>query len=126
LSIAPAVLAVAVLAVAAREPRRTGATRPAPGLSLRPFDARFQRFLLILVVFTLGNSSDAFLVLRAQQAGLSVVGVLGMMITFNVVDAVISGPAGALSEPDGRRRVIVAGWLVYALIYLGFALLKTV
>ncbi len=89
---------------------------------MRGFDARFKGFLLIVVVFTLGNSSDAFLILRAQERGLSVLGVMGMLVTFNLVYTLVSGPAGALSDRIGRRRLIAGGWLAYGLIYLGFAL----
>ncbi len=82
----------------------------------------FRLFLLIMVLFTLGNSSDAFLILRAQNTGLSVPGVLGMMLSFNLVYTLLATPAGALSDRLGRRRVLLAGWLVFALSYLGFAL----
>ena len=68
-----------------------------------------------MIIFTVGNSSDAFLVLRAQQAGLPVLGVLGMVLSFNVVYSLLSGPAGAISDRIGRRRVLTAGWIVYAL-----------
>lgn len=121
-SIIPAVLAVIVLALAAREQHVEAASSTAPQLSLRGFDGRFRRFLFVVVLFTLGNSADAFLVLRAQERGLSVIGVLGMLATFNLVYAVISGPAGALSDRVGRRQLIIGGWLVYGLLYLGFAL----
>jgi MFS family permease len=73
----------------------------------------------------LGNSSDAFLILRAEERGLSVVAILAMVATFNGVYALVSGPAGALSDRIGRRRLIVGGWLTYGLIYLGFALVQT-
>ena len=122
-SIIPAALAVIGLALGAREtpiPTDRRAAR-APSFSLAAFDARFKFFLFIVVLFTLGNSSDAFLILRAQAAGLPVLGVLGMMITFNAVYTLVSGPAGALSDRVGRRRLIVGGWAVYGLIYLGFA-----
>lgn len=125
LCIVPAILAVAALACFARETKSKSPPNSLQKLSLRPFDARFKKFLLITVVFTLGNSSDAFLILRAQQAGLSVAGILGMMICFNIVYTVAAGPAGALSDRVGRRRVIIAGWLGYAFIYLGFAFADT-
>ncbi|MFQ5578899.1 MAG: MFS transporter, partial [Anaerolineae bacterium] len=124
LSVIPAVLAVLVLAVGAKDvPPAPGAPRRSPpGLSLRGFDVRFRRFLAVVVLFTLGNSSDAFIILRAQERGLSVPGVLAMLVTFNVIYAALSGPAGKLSDRVGRQKLIVSGWLAYALIYLGLAL----
>ena len=120
-SLIPAVMAVVLLAVAAREvapPATAGASRRA----LQPGLARgFRTYLAVVVVFTLGNSSDAFLILRARSVGLSVTGVLGMMLVFNLVYALLAGPAGALSDRIGRRRLLTAGWSVYALVYLGFA-----
>jgi MFS family permease len=121
ISTVPAVLAVIGLAVLAQETPIPKEKRQAPQLSLAGFDARFKLFLLIVVLFTLGNSSDTFLVLRAQAAGLPVLGVLGMMMTFTFVYTLVSGPAGALSDKIGRRRLIIGGWLVYGVIYLGFA-----
>lgn len=121
ISIVPAVLAVLVLVVGARNVPVTS-QRGRPRLSLAGFDPRFKRFLLVMVLFTLGNSSDAFLVLRAQSLGLSVAGVMGVLVLFNLVYALISTPAGALSDRIGRRKVIVGGWLAYAAIYLGFGL----
>lgn len=96
--------------------------RGRPTLSWRGLPVLFRRYVLVVVLFTLGNSADAFLVLRAQERGLSVLGVLGMLATFNLVYAVVSGPAGALSDKIGRRKLLVGGWLVYALLYLGFGL----
>jgi MFS family permease len=121
-SIVPAILAVLVLALGAQEVPVTKEMHRPPGLSLQGFDARFKGFLFIIILFTLGNSSDAFLILRARERGLSTLGVMGMLVTFNLVYAMISGPAGALSDRIGRRRLIVGGWLAYGFIYLGFAL----
>lgn len=119
-SLIPAVLAVLSLAIGARDVRVKEKRQP-PSLSLKGFDTPFKVFLVIVCIFDLGNSSDAFLVLRAQERGLSVLAVLAMLITFNLVYALVSGPAGAWSDRIGRRRIIVGGWLAYSLIYLGFA-----
>jgi MFS family permease len=121
LSTIPAVLAVLVLAFGAREVKSASPSAP-PRLSLRELSPSFKRFLAIVALFTLGNSSDAFLILRAQERGLSLVGTLGMLIAFNLVYALVAGPAGALSDRLGRKRLILVGWAVYSMIYLGFAL----
>jgi MFS family permease len=120
-SLAPAFLAVLVLALGARE---VATARPlgAPKFGLRELGRPFIVFMIIVGLFDLGNSSDAFLVLRAQERGLSVLGVLGMLITFNLIYTLVSTPAGSLSDRLGRRTVILGGWVVYGLIYLGFAL----
>lgn len=121
ISLIPAALAVFTLALGAKDVPVKGATS-APSLGFKGLGRPFLLFMLIVGIFDLGNSSDAFLVLRAQERGLSVVGVLGMLITFNLIYTLISTPAGALSDRIGRRRLLVGGWLVYALIYLGFGL----
>ncbi|MDY7079814.1 MAG: MFS transporter [Chloroflexota bacterium] len=121
ISLVPAFLAVLSLALGAEDVPVTE-TRERPRISFRGMGRRFAIFMLIVGIFDLGNSSDAFLVLRAQERGLSVIGVLGMLVTFNLVYTLVSTPAGSLSDRIGRRRLIVGGWLVYAVIYLGFAL----
>ncbi len=121
IGIVPAVLGVLVILLGASDVS-TRRKADAPRLSLAGMDARFRRFMVVILLFTLGNSADAFLILRAQERGLSVVGVLGMLATFNLIYAAISGPAGGLSDRIGRRRVLLFGWTVYGLLYLGFAL----
>lgn len=121
LSIIPAIIAVLVLIFGAKETAKKLEGK-LPTFSLAGFDRRFKFFLLIIVLFTLGNSSDSFLVLRAQNLGASVVAILAMVFTFNVLYAVVAGPAGRLSDKFGRRRVIITGWIIYAVVYLGFAL----
>jgi MFS family permease len=121
ISLVPAVLAVLSLAFGARDVPVTKA-RQRPRISFRGLGKRFAIFMLVVGIFDLGNSSDAFLVLRAQNLGISVVGVLGILVVFNVVYTLVSTPGGSLSDRVGRRRVIVGGWLIYAVIYLGFAL----
>jgi MFS family permease len=120
ISILPAFLAVITLALVAKDVPVQG-QRAAPKFSLRGMGRPFVTFLVIVSIFTLGNSSDAFLVLRAQDLGVTVSGILVMLVMFNLIYSLISTPAGSLSDRIGRRRLIIGGWLVYALIYLGFA-----
>jgi len=123
-SLVPAFLAVLALIVGAKEVTVSG-RRAMPKFALRGLGRPFLVFMVIVAIFDLGNSSDAFLVLRAQERGISVIGILAMLATFNLVYTLISTPAGSLSDRIGRRRLIVGGWLVYAAIYLGFALAQT-
>ncbi|MCD6577142.1 MAG: MFS transporter [Anaerolineaceae bacterium] len=124
-SLIPAVLAVLSLAIGAKETKVKG-TREAPAFSFKALGKRFVVFMLIVGLFDLGNSSDAFLVLRAQERGMSVIGILGMLAVFNLVYSLISTPAGLLSDKVGREKLIIGGWIVYALVYLGFGLADTI
>jgi MFS family permease len=126
----PAVLGVIVLLVFVREKRgeeglgdglKTGASTAKGG-----FDIRFKIFLAIMAVFTLGNSSDFFLILRAQNLEVPLVQVTLMLALFNATYAVTSLPMGILSDRLGRRRVISLGWFIYGLVYLGFALASSI
>ena len=123
LSLIPAVLAVLSLALGAQDVPVT-AQRAAPKFAFRSLGKPFVIFILIVGLFDLGNSSDAFLILRAQERGLSVVGVLAMVATFNLIYSLVSAPAGALSDRIGRRKLLIGGWLIYALIYLGFGMAR--
>ncbi|MBI4294958.1 MAG: MFS transporter [Chloroflexi bacterium] len=127
--IVPAVLGVLVLLFLVRERRPRLQPRPAGtgsrGLDLSAFkslDRRFKLFLLVAGLFTLGNSSDAFLILRAHNIGLSTLDILLVLVLFNAVYAAVSYPAGVLSDKLGRKLVILVGWAIYGMIYLGFAL----
>jgi MFS family permease len=104
-----------------REPRRAAVTErpggntgwmPPPGLRA-PLAAFF--------LFSLGNASDAFLLLRAAEMGYSAVGLTVLWSGFHVVKWLASAPAGRLADRFGTRRLILFGWSIYALVYLGFA-----
>jgi len=85
------------------------------------FDAKFKLFVLVVALFTLGNSSDAFLFLRAKSLGVNLVFIPLLWGLFNLVYTLSSTPAGILSDKIGRRKIILFGFLVYGLSYLGFA-----
>ena len=89
-----------------------------------PLGARFWSVLGVILLFTLGNSTDAFLLLRATQLGVatSLVPILWAML--HVVKSASSTPGGALSDRIGRKPLIVAGWLLYAAVYFAFALAR--
>jgi MFS family permease len=120
-SIIPGILAVIVLALGAVEISAKGKGAERKRLSFQEMDIRFRYFLLVVVLFTLGNSSDSFILLRGQERGLSILQVMGMALTFNAVYTVFAGPLGALSDRVGRRKLIIGGWIAYGLVYLGFA-----
>ena len=79
----------------------------------------------MVLIFTLGNSSDAFLLLKATDANISMVHIPILWMILHVVKAVTSTPGGILSDKIGRKRVIIAGWAVYGIIYIAFALTTT-
>ncbi len=130
-SIVPAVLGVVVLALGAKEVKEkpveteAGSGSGKKRVRFAELDARFKSFLLTVVLFTLGNSSDSFIVLRAQERGLSVLQTMFMLMTFTAIYTALSGPLGALSDRVGRRRLIIGGWLAYGLVYLGLAFSQT-
>ena len=125
ISIAPAFLAVLVLVIGAHDTAVTS-QREIPKFALLSLGKPFLVFMIIISIFELGNSSDAFLLLRAQERGLSVGGVLSMLIVFNLIYALIAAPAGGLSDHIGRSRVIIFGWLIYGIVYLGIGLSQSI
>jgi MFS family permease len=124
ISLVPAFLAVLSLIIGAKDVTVAG-QRAAPKFSLRGMGKPYNIFLIIVSIFTLGNSSDGFLVLRAQNLGISVTGILIMLSIYNLVMALVATPAGSLSDRVGRKRLIIGGWLVYSAIYFGFALAQS-
>jgi len=121
LSVIPALVSVYLIAKvkevlpAAREVKRSLKGQTDMG---RPFAL----FVLSIFVFTLGNSSNAFLILKAREVGLPAAGIPLIWLTYNVVGSVSSPVCGHLSDRIGRRPIILASFLVYALIYAGFGL----
>ena len=117
----PAALSIVVLFAGVRETARV-IPRPESGVQLGvPLSRRFWSFLVVLLVFTLGNATDAFILLRSTQLGVEPALVPILWAMLHVVKALTSTPAGALSDRLGRRPMLIAGWLLYAAVYLGFA-----
>jgi MFS family permease len=129
IGIIPAVLAVVVLLTLVHERKKAvatvkaGTTKPA---MITPFSNQFKLYLIIMALFTLGNSSDFFLILDAQHVKTPLLQVVLMLVLFNITYALISMPMGVLSDKIGRKRVITVGWLIYGLVYLGFALSSSI
>ena len=88
----------------------------------RSFPRPFWLFMLANALFTLGNSSDAFLALRSQNLGLTLLALLLTIVAFNATNAIVAWPAGALSDRIGRRGLIAGAWAIYAACYAGFAI----
>lgn len=127
-SILPAALAVLILVIGARDVEATKTANsivPTFRFTWNNLDRRVKAFILVIALFTLGNSSDAFIILRSQERGLSVLQILGMLLTFNAIYTLLSSPAGALSDRIGRKGLILAGWTIYGLVYLCLAFAKT-
>jgi len=126
LSFIPALAAVLIVFVFVHERDRNRAKAPSKaGGMVREMGAlgsEYRYFVMILCVFTLGNSSDAFLVLRAKDLGLSTVSIPLLWLFFNAVNTVCAVPGGMASDRVGRRGVIFSSFLLYGIVYLGFAL----
>jgi len=126
LTIIPGVLAVITL-TRVPEPVRTKPLEPVELLEpLEQVPARLKKYLLILSVFTLGNSSDAFLLLQLSQAGVPLMGLTLLWSAQHAIKALLTMRGGMLSDRLGRRSLIVSGWIIYAIVYAGFAFSQSI
>lgn len=116
---------VALLVVGLREQPRDRALENSLRLTLKPFDRNFRVYLLALVVFTLGNSSDAFLLVRAGELGVPTAYLPLLWCAFHMVKSSGSLLAGRAVDTIGPRPLILLGWMIYAAIYIAFALIHT-
>jgi len=139
IALVPGLLAVATIVIGVRDVRRDGIPADAVAVPAAPaegalrrvvgstsewrrFPAPFWLFMLANALFTLGNSSDAFLALRSQNLGLTLLALLLTIVAFNATNAIVAWPAGALSDRIGRRALVASAWLIYAACYAGFAM----
>lgn len=119
-SLAPAVLAVLMIFFIKEKKRAAAVQSERPKLSLKKFDGKFKFFVIIVGLFSLGNSSDFFLILRAEQAGVHTVMVPVIYLMFNLVYSLSAIPAGIAADKFGKRRVILIGFVLFAVVYYGF------
>ena len=120
----PAAVGVAILTAVRETGRGPSPGAAIPRLRLRGTPVAFRRLLAVMLLFTLGNSSDMFLILRAQQLGIGTGTVVLLFAVYSAVYAAASYPAGASSDRSGRKRGMMAGLAGFALVYAGFGLVR--
>jgi Arabinose efflux permease len=121
-SILPGIIAVLLIVFFISADGRAPITRAPFTLSLHGFDAGFVTFMVVIGLFSLGNSSNVFLILKAEQVGMSGGSISAAYLAFNAVYAVMSMPAGIVADRLGRRRIITVGFGIFACAYAGVAL----
>lgn len=125
ISMIPAFLGVLALFFV-RQPQEIRPSGKKLAFSWSRLDRKLKAFLILAFLFNLGNSSNQFLLLRASKMGVSASVVVLLYLVYNLSYGLLSYPAGRFSDRVGRKRVLVAGYLVYALVYFGFALVNKV
>ena len=126
LALVPGVISLVVLWARVREPAaHSPATMPAPIRFRAVFHGQFPRFVFAISIFALANATDAFLLLRATDLGVPIAAVPLLWGALHVSKTLFSVPGGALADRAGARTAMVAGWLLYALLSVGFALATT-
>jgi MFS family permease len=122
MSIIPGIIAVLLIIffITEKGKERTLAAER-PRLTLRHFNWRFRIFIVIAAIFAFGNSSDAFLILKAQQTGIQPTLIPIVYLTFNLLYALSAIPAGMAADRFGKRRIILLGFILFSLVYYGFA-----
>jgi MFS family permease len=123
LSMIPGVIAVLLIIFFITEKKKAVvAHADRPKLTFKHFDWKFKFFVAIAGLFAIGNSSDVFLILRAQQVGVSTVMVPVVYLLFNLVYSLSAIPAGIAADKFGKKRVILLGFILFAFLYYGFAI----
>ncbi|HEX6162152.1 MAG TPA: MFS transporter [Vicinamibacterales bacterium] len=122
LTIIPGALAVLTLTrVPEQAPPKVPEVPRVPGGPKGRLPGPLKKYLWILAIFTLGNSSDAFLLLQLSQAGVPLIGLTMLWSAQHAIKALITMRGGILSDRFGRRTLIISGWVIYAIVYAGFA-----
>jgi len=124
LSFVPAFIGVILLSFFVKEKRKVSKSSTDFQFNWKKLDPSFKLFLLISIIFALGNSSNAFIILRAQNLGLSVTMVILVYVLFNFVYAIFSLPAGIISDKVGPKKILLIGFFLFAIIYFLFGFIK--
>jgi MFS family permease len=125
LAIVPGLLAVSMIALVKERPLALGA-KSKPDISPRQLPGAYWRYLVVIALFGIGNSSNSFLILETKDIGASLVMTVLIYAAFNLVAALISYPAGFLSDRWGRKNILLLSFIIFFLAYLGFALTRNV
>jgi MFS family permease len=122
LAVVPGILSLIVLwrGVSDADPELPDEPRPRSN-SAEPLGSAFATYIAVVVVFTLGNASDAFLLLRAAELGVPAAAIPLLWVLLHVGKSAFSVPGGMAADRFGARIVILVGWGTYALVYVGFA-----
>ncbi len=121
ISMLPAVLGLAVLLFVKEKKKTACSQRERFWKNIKKLNGNLKLYLLVAFIFTLGNSSNAFLLLKAKSIGFTDTNVVLLYLIYNLSAAALSIPFGRLSDKIGRKKVLVAGYLVFSAVYLGFA-----
>ena len=122
ISMVPGIIAILVIIFFIKEKKKAlPARHDRPKLTLAHFDWRFKFFVLITTIFAIGNSSDVFLILRAQQLGVTTFMIPVIYLTFNLVYSLSAIAAGLAADKFGKKRVVLLGFILFVVIYYGFA-----
>jgi MFS family permease len=125
LSMIPGAIAVLLIILFISEKKKASLPKAVrPRLTLKHFDWRFKFFVAIAALFAIGNSSDVFLILRAQQTGIPIIMIPVVYLVFNLVYSLSAIPAGIAADRFGRKRVILLGFILFAVLYYGFAVAR--
>jgi MFS family permease len=125
LAIIPGLLAFFMVLLVKEHPAAVAA-KSKIDVSLRQFPKAYWKYLLVTALFALGSSSNAFLILRTQEIGASLETTILIYAVFNLAAALISYPAGSLSDTWGRKNILLASFAIFLIAYLGFALTQSI
>src|SRR5262249_7130922 len=125
LAIIPGLIAAVMILFLREEPVHVSA-KAKLGVNLQQFPTAYWRYLAVTAVFGVGNSSNSFLILRTRDLGVSLTTTVLIYAMFNFVAAVTSYPAGYLSDHLGRKKILLASFGVFLIVYLGFSSISNV